>query len=409
LGRHWAALLVLVAAWLAPAWGQAQDSTLTRLIRQNQYALVPSGPQFSGPGWDIIQASIQASQFVLVGEDHGLAQVPAFATAVAQVLQPVVYVAEIDPYVAQELTQLVAQPGPPTAYLQRYPEGLCFFDWAEEFELLRTLCARQVRLVGLDQVYCTTTAPFYARLAAQVKGAAAKRYLQERATAYEAQNQRFEKLGADEWAMFKQSAAALDSLLLLTKKESPALRRVAQDYVASSQIYAAAQRGAGHQLRVNLLKRNLLAALRPYQTADGLAAPKMLFKFGSNHLARGLSQSVKGEYYDIGNVMQTMADVQAQKSLHLYIVGKQGERAESDNPYFPAKRTGTYTATTENAELLPYLSQVTGPAWAVFDLRPVRRAITAGRLRVASQSLQRSIMGYDYLIVIPETTASHAM
>jgi hypothetical protein len=40
--------------------------------------------------------------------------------------------------VAQHVTQLLAQPGPATAYLQRYPEALCFFDWAEEFELART-------------------------------------------------------------------------------------------------------------------------------------------------------------------------------------------------------------------------------------------------------------------------------
>jgi len=381
---------------------RAQDSTLTRLIRQNQYSLAVNGTQFSGVGWDKLRASVQKSQFVLVGEDHGIAQIPPFAAAIAQVLKPALYVAEVDPYVAQEATRLVAQPGPPTAYLRRYPEALCFFDLAEEYELVRTLRAQQVQLVGLDQVFCTTSALFYARLAELVKNAATKTYLQRRAKAFEAQNQRYEKLGQDDYVMTTQPQSAVDSLLLLTKNESPAAQKMARDYAASYTIY----KTQAHQTRVNLMKQNLLQALRPYQTPAGLAAPKMLFKFGSNHLARGLSQSVKGEFYDVGNLVQNMADAAGQRSLHLYIIGKQGQQAESDNPYFPDRRVGKYAI--ENAGLQAFVDQATGPEWVVVDLRPARRAITTGKLLV-NQFMQRSILGYDYLIIVPETKASRAL
>jgi len=380
----------------------AQDSTLTRLIRQNRYALAANGTQFSGAGWDKLRASVQKSQFVLLGEDHGLAQVPQLAAAIAQVLRPAVFVAEVDPYVAQEATRLVAQPGPATAYLRRYPEALCFFDLAEEYELVRTLRAQQVRLVGIDQVFCTTSAPFYARLAELVKAKPTKAYLQRQAKAFEAQNQRYEKLGQDDYVMTTQPQSAVDSLLLLTKPESPAAQKMAQDYAASYAIY----KTQAHQARVNLMKQNLLQALRPYQTPTGLAAPKMLFKFGANHLARGLSQSVKGEFYDVGNLVQNLADAAGQRSLHLYIIGRQGQQVESDNPNFPDRRVGKYTL--ENAGLQAFVDQATGPEWVVIDLRPARRAITTGKLLV-NQFMQRSILGYDYLIVIPETTASRAM
>ncbi|RYY19445.1 MAG: hypothetical protein EOO36_05750 [Cytophagaceae bacterium] len=382
----------------------AQDSTLTRLARHNHYALQVSGAQLGGPGWQKLRADVQKSQFVLVGEDHGLAQIPLFTAAVAQCFKPAVFVAEVDPYVAQAVTRLVAQPGPATAYLRRYPEALCFFDWAEEFELARTLRAQQVPLLGLDQVFITTSAPFYAQLAGLVKGKVAKDYFRRQASRYETQNQAFEKLGHDDFVMATQPQSALDSLGLLTSREGPAAQKMARDYALSYAIY----KQQAHQLRVNLMKQNLQQALQPYQTATGPAVPKMLFKFGSNHLARGLSQSVKGEFYDVGNVVQNLADIQGQQSLHLYIIGKQGERAESDNPNFPARRVGTYTA-AENPELRPFLDQVAGPAWSVFDLRPLRRALTTGKLRLANPSLERTILGYDYLIVIPETTASHAM
>ncbi|MEJ7663860.1 MAG: hypothetical protein WKG07_32165 [Hymenobacter sp.] len=73
---HRVAGLFLLLSLLAASIASAQDSTLTRLIRQNQYALTPQGSQFSGPGWDKLRASIQKSQFVLIGEDHGTAQIP---------------------------------------------------------------------------------------------------------------------------------------------------------------------------------------------------------------------------------------------------------------------------------------------------------------------------------------------
>jgi hypothetical protein len=382
----------------------AQDSTLVRLARQHQYPLRVEGSRVGGLGWDKLLAAVQQSQFVLIGEDHGIAQIPLFAAAVAQAFRPAVFVTEVDPYVTQQLTRLVTQPGPATAYLRQYPEALCFYDWAEEFELVRALRAQQVRLIGLDQVFCTTSAPFYAQLAGLVKSKATKAYLQQKAAAYQAQNQAFEKLGNDDFVMLKQPQTAIDSLVLLTKSESPAAQKMAQDYAISYTIY----KTQNHQLRVNLMKRNLLQALQPYQTPNGLVAPKILFKFGSTHLARGLSNITRGNFYDVGNLVQNLADTQGQQSLHLYIIGKQGEQAESDNPNFPAKRTAKYSA-SENALLLPLLNQVTGSDWSVFDLRPVRVALSTGKLQVGNLALQRTIMGYDYLIVIPETTASHAM
>lgn len=76
-------------------------------------------------------------------------------------------------------------------------------------------------------------------------------------------------------------------------------------------------------------------------------------------------------------MLQNLAGLQGQKSLHHYLIGGQGARAESDNPNFPARR-------------------------------PLRRALTTSQLHLASPALQRTSVGYDYRVVSPETTASHA-
>ena len=393
-----------LAAWPAAA----QDSTLTRLIGRNQYPLQVSGQQFSGAGWDNIRADVQKSQFVLVGEDHGTAQIPQFAAALAQVLKPAVYVAEIDPYVTQALTELTTQPGPPAAYLRQYPGALCFYAFAEEFELVRQLRTQQTRLVGLDQVWSFSAAPFYTRLAGQVKNKATRAYLQQRAAAYQAQDQANEQRNGHTLAMTAQAPSAGDSLLALTKNESPAVQQMAQDYVASYRIYT--ERGT-HQRRLNLMKHNLLQAVQPYQTAAGLATPPMLFKFGGLHLARGSSPIGYGEFYDVGNLVQNLADGQGQKSLHILILGKRGSKAISLNPRFPDKVAVTYTEADydDDIPIKRFTDQVSGPAWSAFDLRPLRRALAEDKLQLPSRKLERVITGYDYLIVIPETTASHPM
>lgn len=393
---YWFILVLLT--WLAPVLGQAQDSTLTRLVRQNQWALVPQGAQFGGPGWEKLRAAVQQSQLVLLGEEHGLAQVPPFAAAVAQVLQPAVFAAEIDPYVAQALTRLAAQPGPPTAYLRQYPEALCFYDLAEEFDLVRTLRAQQTRLIGLDQVFATTAAPFYAQLASLVKNRAAKTYLQQRAAAYQAQDQAYAQLGHDDWVLLKQSQSSVDSLLLLTRHESAAAQQMAQDYAASYRIY----KTGSHPARLQLMKQNLLRELPP-----GQPLPKMLFKFGAYHAARGLSPAPFGEFYDVGNFAQNLADAQGQKTLHLLIVGKQGAQAIGSSAYFPATNVHAYTA-ADKAKYQAFFQQTTGPAWSVTDLHPARHALTANKLQV-SEVLRRILLGYDYLVVIPETTASRVL
>jgi hypothetical protein len=201
----------------------------------------------------------------LLGEDHEIAQIPLFAAAVAQVQQPAVFVAEVDPYVAQDLVALSARQAPPTAYLQQYPEALCFYNWAEEFELIRSLRAQKTQIWGIDQVYAMTAGRFYTRLAEQVKGPAAKAYALHRAAFYRAQGKALETESATKASMTLQSTEAVDSLLTATRREGPAVQQMVRDYAASHAIYRTYQTRkplpnglSGHQARLNLMRHSLL-------------------------------------------------------------------------------------------------------------------------------------------------------
>ncbi|RSK43876.1 hypothetical protein [Hymenobacter rigui] len=385
---------------------QAQDSTLTRLTHKYQFALEQKGTQFSGAGWDKLRQDIEKSQVVLVGEDHGMAQIPQFTQAVAQVLKPKVYVAEIDKYQARDLHRLAAQPGLPTAFSRQYPMALSFYSWAEEFELARTLRAQNAAFVGVEQVGGATPGRLFGLMAEQVKSKATKAYLLRMAAKFQAQDRAdMVRASFEHTTVNSIRPATLDSLRAFTRTESPAVRQMLQDFEASSAIFktnAAGQPG-GHRARINLMKRNLLQELQPY-TASGQPLPPMLFKFGAYHAGRG--RSIWGDMYDVGNLAMNLADVHDQKSLHIFVIGKQGIQNGGNNPDDFSKNVAKYSMA--EADMIKPFAAATpaGTAWQVFDVRPLRRALLQGKLAAGSPELEATILGYDYVVIIPETTAS---
>ncbi|WP_022822956.1 hypothetical protein [Hymenobacter norwichensis] len=401
------AFTVVVGVLASPAHAQAPtDTTFARLMRKNQFALTQTGTQCSGPGWDKLQQDIQKSTLVLLGEDHGMAQIPPFAQAVAQVLKPKVYVAEIDKYQAQDLTRLTAQPGLPTAYLQQFPMSLSFYSWAEEFELARSLRAQNTTVVGIEQLGFASTGRSLTLMADQVKSPTTRTFLRKQATAIQTHDRA--ALIADNYGSItinNMRPTLLDSLRKMTATEPLAVRQLFQDLEASANIFKinASGKPGGHQTRINLMKRNLLAELQPYQQA-GQPLPPMLFKFGAYHLGRG--RSIWGDIYDVGNLAVNLADAHDQKSLHIFVIGKQGQKVTGQNPVDFSKNATSYSSADEPM-VKPFMAVTpAGSAWQVFDLRPLRRAMLYKNMPVADQELQATILGYDYVVIIPETTAS---
>ena len=84
------AVLVFIPARLLsgpPRSGQvARQSTQTdrfvAKLLQNRYALSVRSGQLSGAGAQVLRSAIAQSRFVLLGEDHGVAQTPEFWAAV---------------------------------------------------------------------------------------------------------------------------------------------------------------------------------------------------------------------------------------------------------------------------------------------------------------------------------------
>lgn len=54
----------------------AQDSLVTKLAKANKSSFLPEGNSFSGSGWTKIKQKVNASNDVLIGEDHFTNEIP---------------------------------------------------------------------------------------------------------------------------------------------------------------------------------------------------------------------------------------------------------------------------------------------------------------------------------------------
>src|SRR5690606_36492727 len=94
---HRRAMLGASAAMLAAPSVRAQGPAtelaerLAEAARGARHRLHYDGARFSGPAWDLLVERGRAAQFVLLGEDHGIAENPRLAAALYAALAPAGY------------------------------------------------------------------------------------------------------------------------------------------------------------------------------------------------------------------------------------------------------------------------------------------------------------------------------
>jgi hypothetical protein len=184
---------------------------------------------------------------------------------------------------------------------------------------------------------------------------------------------------------FDKKIAELSALKL-----SPEEKKIIEALKLTAKIY----KSRSHHLRIQLMKNQLMEHYNEW------VGKKNLYKYGANHASKGESLL---EIYDIGNLVNNVADSQFTNSLHLMIVGKSGTQA---SPFqgFPSEKVDPNTGSLKS--LNPFFKLVEGNEWQCFDMVPIREAINSGKIKVTDVKLLRIIKGFDILVVIPEVTAA---
>ena len=132
-----------------------------------------------------------------------------------------------------------------------------------------------------------------------------------------------------------------------------------------------------------------------------LNGEKNLFKYGAIHMSR--SESLKGGY-DIGNFVSNISDANFQSSLHILITGKGGFQGA------PFKGMDAQKVDPLNDNDLKHLSHffnsVKEDKWHLFNTAQILEEVKANKIKIKDKVLLNTLLGFDYLIIIPEVSAA---
>ncbi len=138
----------------------------------------------TGPGAELILAELPRAQFILVGEDHGFADPPELALAIAKAARPfgvVSHAAEIGPLTDEWIEARLGEGGPDAlgGAIEGRPLAVPFLTMREDALLadyfLKNAPRRRDVLWGVDQEFIGATLIWLERLEALAKNDAARK------------------------------------------------------------------------------------------------------------------------------------------------------------------------------------------------------------------------------------------
>lgn len=406
---------------LFPAASFAQNQAFFDDLKQGRHALVVKERKLGGPGGDVLREATTDAQFVALGEDHGIQQIPELAAAFCELLAPRglhTLALEIGPYASKPLEEFVrvADGAKQLAeFDKKYPETIAFYTWREEFAFLQS-CAKatgpdRLQLWGLDQELMGAPVYLLERILETKPGPEARAAIQETLREDHADHAAAAKTGnPGDLFLMKAKQEDLEKVRDLLKKQGSSEAQAMFDaLMVSREIYQKNLRRenyASNRRRALLMKKNFVGSYTAAFQRDN-AAPKVLFKFGAWHLYRGINPLHSSE---IGNLIGEAAEGHQFKSVHILILGVKGEQsrfAGIGRPFRPAPLDLANDKDSDFLFLKPLFENMVENVWTLYDLRELRAPFNRyGRVH---PELERVIFGFDFVVLIPDPKASHPL
>lgn len=411
--------LALGVSGVLAVCGQAQNAAFTETLKKNRGAISVLDGRLAGPSADVLLSALADAQFVALGEDHGIRQIPAFAGALCAELAPHGFHhigLEIGTDVAPELEEFARSAAGAkqlAEFEKKYPETIAFYNWQEEFAMLQQ-CEKaaspgHMTIWGLDQEFMGATGFLLDKILATNPGpeakAAIETLLKENSEAHAAAA----KSGnPGDLFMMTAKLEELDRARDLLKKPGKAeTQKLFGDLLVSREIYQKNIGGdsySSNRQRALLMKKNFSEPFAAASQSDGVL-PKVFFKFGAYHMFRGINPLHSSE---IGNLIGEAAEANQFKSVHILIVGVKGEQLHFVGIGKPAEAGALDLAADKHSSFLffkPLFHVMVKNSWTLYDLRALRDGFSKyGKI---APELERVIFGYDFVVFIPDPKASH--
>lgn len=410
--RRLSMALAVPALLVAADDAQAQDS-LVAMLRRNAHTMQAAADgRLSGPGAELLLAAGRDAQFFLIGEEHGVAEIPLVAAGLFRELAPHGYrhlAIETGDLLAAELNRRVLADNSGDAFVafQRdYFPGAPFYRWREDAALLRAAIAaaggRDDVLWGLD--YDIVGDRFALRRLRDIAPNAAARAAAERvitladsglAQAMATQNPGLLMMfgGPDDvYGPLREAYAPQPG------SEADHIIRLLQETREINAYWGRNQGYLSNHHRALLNKRRFMRYLND-ATARGGQMPRVMMKFGSSHMIRGRTFT---QVFDLGSLASEIADVHGSRSFGVLMLGGAGTMHAVVDP----RAFNTVQVPVETDGWVKAFYDAADPAqWTVFDLRPLRPRIP--RLGALPDDLLKVLYGFDAVVILSGSGPQH--
>jgi hypothetical protein len=409
-----AALLAATLLAVSPAPSTAPSPDAAARILAARSAISFSDGKLAGPGAGVLRDASAGAQFVMLGEDHGTRQIAEFAGALFESLAPRGFdtiAIETGPVLAAKLRAWLASSDGRAQYAtfeSAHGGTTAFYGWQDEYEFLARatrITGGALQLWGLDQELMGASKFLLESILAQRPGPRSTALIHAM-LAQDAIDYAKAAQNGDPGQMFllQVDSQALHTLKASLEKDGNARsQKLVAGLIATRDIYANCCNSFSAQSnrdRALLMKQTLVA----YLNAGGAYArpPKIFFKFGGEHLYRGLNPL---NNFDLGNYVTEISDGLGLRSMNVLVLGTDGKQsrfAGIGKPWADA----SYKLGDEDHDIFAFLApfvQATGTLPALYDLRLLRKHFS--EVGIADKEYARMVYGYDFLVLIPNTTA----
>ena len=402
--------LLLAAVLLAPAAAAAQqpapDSALVAALLRNRHTLSATADgRLEGPGARVLLDAGRESQFFLIGEEHGVAQVPQLAAGLFRGLAPAGYrylAVETGDAVAAAMNRAALRGDTAMAsFVGRNWPGVPFYTLREESQLLtaavRAAGGRTDVVWGLD--YDILGDRYALRRLRDIAPSAAARAAADRALAA-ADSMLRASVRTQNLGGIMMFAAPDSAFAPLRRAYAPApgseADRILEELEATLRVNALQVSQRYHEANVTrggVMKTRFMRRYRE-AAAAGDTLPRVMLKFGANHAMRGHSFV---NFYDLGNAVHELAEMNGGRAFGLMALAGRGTRQAGMDP-----KTFNYVPVpaSEGAWAKPLYDLADPRAWTLYDLRPLRRPLAAGRLGTVAPLLARVVNGFDAVVIL---------
>lgn len=416
----------LMTAVLVPAGAWAQDdeddggrAAFAAIIAANTHPIQLEDNVLSGEGFGWLMEEGAQAQYFLIGERHGLAEIPPIAAQMFEGLVPHGYThaaLEFGPFAADRVNeQLQAGGYPALAEYLSSPDGymsVAFLDWVEEAQMAARIHAASPLesdvIWGLDQEFGMAAYAHFLHLnglaqSDALKASTAEQMVQAREIEFylaDVPEDVLTNMRTSFVAEGSTEAVALLDDMILSRHVYGPWARPRRLHISTSNI-----------VREDYMSQNFLDEVMGYQEQSG-ENPRVFMKFGGNHSSPSIDS--RNGRYALGMMAEYMARIEGESAFNIFIdchsghnlTSGQDEGAEAGEEQACSSVFGSTAAPGDDPDgsniFSPWLHEREG-AFLV-DLRPIR--MTMADYDFLDDDEKGMLIGFDAFLALPGTTSA---